>query len=137
MLQLSCDRRCGCGKYTFSFCANGDIYPCDAFVGYPQFRIGNIYSTLDSEMHTLFNNLSVYENDSCSKCWCRFICGGDCYHNSYIHTHDLHAPYTNYCIVTKLIVEIVISKLAKWQGLRKNEYDDFKRILDIRQRISL
>lgn len=74
--------RCQAGKTKFSFTADGDVYPCDSFVGHKKYLIGNVNnSTCNEFMLKFFENLNVDEIDMCRCCEFRYLCGGDCYYN--------------------------------------------------------
>ena len=84
--------RCGAGKNKVSICANGDVYPCDSFVGIDEFKLGNVFFDPDKSKFEKFYGFSIYENPSCKKCWIRHLCGGDCYHNSYLVNNCIDQP---------------------------------------------
>jgi uncharacterized protein len=74
----------GCGApygNTPVVAANGDVYPCIYLVGIPRFFIGNI--TDDSYPDTgvldgMMEFLSVDNNEECTSCSWRYLCGGGC-----------------------------------------------------------
>lgn len=82
--------RCQAGRNKLSFTADGDIYPCDSFVGHKEYMIGNIYEmNLNVELRDRFINADVDHNDKCKKCAYRYLCGGDCYYNSAMNGHSM------------------------------------------------
>jgi len=104
--------RCGAGKNKVSICANGDVYPCDSFVGIDEFKLGNIFFAPDKSKFEKFYEFSIYENPSCKKCWIRHLCGGDCYHNSYLVNNCVNQPDNIICKLNKhlaiLAMEVLI-----------------------------
>ena len=80
--------RCQAGKTKFSFTADGDVYPCDSFVGQKKYLIGNVYdSTYNESVLEFFKKLNVDEIDMCKCCGFRYLCGGDCYYNMLLNKH--------------------------------------------------
>ena len=84
--------RCHAGKNKFSFTADGDVYPCDSFVGRDEFKIGNIFNgQLNNRVKDYFYNMSVDKIQICESCEFRYLCGGICYFDklyneqSYVH----------------------------------------------------
>ena len=102
--QKIVNTRCLAGKNKISITANGDIYPCDAFVGIDRYKIGNINGSKQ-----LFENdfvcMSVDKRDECKKCWAKYLCGGDCLHNSYIHNGNISQPDSEFCEIQKFLIE--------------------------------
>ncbi|MCI8826115.1 MAG: radical SAM protein [Lachnospiraceae bacterium] len=132
LLEPNC-YRCGAGKDRFSFTANGDIYPCDNFVGMKEFKLGNIY--IDSTIH--INEYWDYHTDSsdvCKKCWAKYLCSGDCYYNSYIRTGSMIVPESCMCEFFKKLSEMIIIFVAEMEDVDFEQYKKLKRILSIREK---
>jgi len=75
---------CGAGLRMLGFDTNGDVYPCDQFVGTsPELLVGNIFMESLSDMlrSPVIMNLrrrTVYELKKCSNCIWRHFCGAGC-----------------------------------------------------------
>lgn len=93
------NRACG-GSY-IGLTPNGDVYPCNRFSSYPNFKMGNIVS---DEIPEIFGNQIFTSfgrrSDSlqmCASCEYRPFCNGGCssraysYHNS-INERDFYCP---------------------------------------------
>lgn len=100
---------CSAGKNLFAIDVNGDIYPCDEFVGDVSFRFGNIrigdFST-ENIKNDNFTKLSHRNNNSIEKCkLCQInrLCPFKCPSDSYYRTGDLFQPHSM-CEFTKLIL---------------------------------
>ena len=108
--------RCGAGKNKISICANGDIYPCDSFVGISQFKIGNVNNGIDSNSYgyRILSKITCLETH-CGSCWAKIICGGDCYYNSYIHSGEIVKPDPLVCKMNKFFIENAVSLLCMIQ----------------------
>jgi len=76
-----CDLFCSAGTFSFAVDTQGDIYPCQMFVGHPQFRMGNIMSSPDVFASDTFRRVQqeikplMYKGHSeCLLCPIRVIC---------------------------------------------------------------
>lgn len=106
MLRTIVANRCQAGKNKISLAANGDLYPCDAFVGNNEYCIGN---ALTKELYSnKFKNLFTSDIPKCNKCWARYICGGDCYHNSMIMCESIMDVDPTFCELQKYMLENII-----------------------------
>lgn len=105
--------RCGAGKNKVSICANGDVYPCDSFVGKEEFKLGNIFCEPDRSKFERFYRFSIYENPSCKKCWIRHLCGGDCYHNSYLANNTVEQPDEIICELNNHLAVLAMEVLIE------------------------
>ena len=110
--------RCAAGKKKISICANGDIYPCDSFVGNKLFLLGNVEKSLDRKKVYEFYKYNIYESEKCKDCWIRHICGGDCYHNSFLVNGKVNIPDPLICHINKSLAEKAVRILIE---LEKDE----------------
>lgn len=115
------DRRCMAGVKKVSICPDGSIYPCDSFVGMKEMLLGNIFdSNADLEKFSLFN---VDKRKPCSDCEIKYICGGDCYYNSYIKGGQISSPDTVFCEIQKYIVRLCIVLKLDMERYNANRLD--------------
>ena len=99
-------RRCyaGCNKITI--CPDGSIYPCDSFVGKENYKIGDIKSK--ENFQGKFYDIDVLNNEICSHCDIKYICGGDCYYNSLLKTGKETQPDAEFCEIQHIIIKLNI-----------------------------
>ena len=128
--------RCSAGSYIFSFAADGNIYPCDCFVGNPDFIIGNFYDKMYEEKLAVYKDVSVHVREKCKKCWATFICGGDCYHNSFLKHGNIYDPDDLYCKTIIQIIECTIAGVNQYRLKNRSDYDEFLNFLQIREKMS-
>lgn len=127
-------KRCHAGERKFSFAGNGDIYPCDSFVGNDKFRLGNIYTGVDEEIRKIFVDGTIFAREKCSSCWARFICSGDCYHNSYLINGNIHEPDQVFCDLNRQLIE---SALYLYHVIKSNgDLEKLKKIVRIKRRFN-
>jgi uncharacterized protein len=99
-------------KYSLVFDVNGDVYyPCRDFIGYNEYKIGNIYSGVDLDlMRNNMEKLCVDNRMICRNCWARKMCGGGCYNSTFLSTGQVQIPDKNICnliiSLAKRIIEI-------------------------------
>lgn len=83
----------GCGMNIITIGEQGEIYPCYRFVGNQDFVL-NLQKNVSNEKVSL--NL-VDDKDKCTNCWCRYICGGGCYADSYFYMGNSKMTYNFHC----------------------------------------
>lgn len=98
--------RCNAGKCKITICPNGDIYPCDSFVGIQKMKLGNMRESPD--ISKCMNALTVNECHPCKNCSIRYLCGGDCYYNSYINTGKINFVHPKMCDMLRFLCELSI-----------------------------
>ena len=128
--------RCSIGSGMFSFAANGDIYPCDCLVGNPKFVMGNFYSSIHPNQYQKYKDLSIHKREKCSKCWAKNVCGGDCYHNSYLNNGNLLTPDDTYCEIMLKLIEAIIANLNQYMLQNREGYSEFANYIRVRDLMS-
>ena len=135
VLQMPNEVRCSAGSYMFSFAADGKIYPCDCFVGNPDFVMGSFYDTIPTEQFDRYQDMSVHVRKKCQKCWAKYACGGDCYHNSYIKHGELLTPDDSYCELILQVIECIIALVNQYKMNNRDGYNAFCNFLQVRERM--
>lgn len=120
--------RCNAGVFKFAFTATGDIYPCDSFVGLKEFKIGNI---MDNERRDSAVREPVSARNQCDSCYFEYICGGDCYYNSFVNNKDTKINGTAYCLFMKELCAMSIKILFVLKDNSK-KYKEIKHHLMMR-----
>lgn len=108
---------CNAGRTVVAIAADGDIYPCHRFVGYEDFRVGNVNddSPLNGtygRIRTSFAETPVDANAWCKDCWARYLCGGSCYTISYLREGDVFKPPARYCRLKKTVYDSLLSEFV-------------------------
>lgn len=117
-------RGCGSGNEYVAVTPDGDIYPCHQFVGYDEYKMGNLFDgTFSREMKNSFAAAHIYSKEECTKCWARFYCSGGCNANNYIYTGNILTAHKLSCEIQKKRLECAIMiKAAKFA--RENEHSE-------------
>lgn len=106
--------RCFAGKNKIAVTASGEIYPCDSFCGNKEFCMASLdCSQQDSHIEQLFQQAYVQNRPSCAKCFARYLCGGDCYHNSNMINGDIREPDPIICEINRFFIEEAIALLLE------------------------
>lgn len=87
---------CGAGKNMYAIDINGDIYPCQRFVGSKQSILGNVFNE-DNKQKEFAEKTKIYNFNKCSDCWIRNLCVGGCVHTNFSLTGDVNLPYDPFC----------------------------------------
>ncbi|MHB0998484.1 MAG: SPASM domain-containing protein [Armatimonadota bacterium] len=101
--------RCPGARSMMCVDTNGDIYPCQDFIGMSQYKLGDVFSGIDiNAQRPYMEDLLSYKMESCKDCWARYWCGGACPALS-AHAYDrLDAPYLPDCELTKYLIELAV-----------------------------
>lgn len=125
--------RCMAGRNKISFAVNGDIYPCDSFVGNPSFKIGSIYDGFLYKKIDNFYNTIIFKREKCRNCWANIICGGDCYYNSYLKNCDMQEPDEAFCVVNKRLCLLSVKLVAHIIFKKPDLFNKLYQYLEIRK----
>ncbi len=102
-------RGCGCGNEYVAVTPDGDVYPCHQFVGYDEWKMGNVFDmTIDGVMKQKFAKSTVYGKESCRNCWAKFYCSGGCNANGMIYNGDILKPHQMSCETEKKRIECAL-----------------------------
>lgn len=111
-------RPCNAGQTVLAVAADGDLYPCHRFVGYEDFRLGNVNDEqpLDNKhiaLRDAFKETPVDKNPHCGECWARHLCGGSCYVISHLREGDVFKPPASYCHLKKTAYGRLLGEVAE------------------------
>lgn len=115
--------RCGGGKNRFSIDDKGNLYTCAIVAGNKDFKVGDIYSGLDSERQKLFLKSNTDTSQKCKECWCAYICTGECPVVGYLSNGNIYEPDEFSCNIKKQLIKLSIEFVSK---LQKNNYEAYK-----------
>ncbi|MBW2014289.1 MAG: peptide-modifying radical SAM enzyme CbpB [Deltaproteobacteria bacterium] len=100
--RLMCDiSPCGGGRCFFAVSANGDVFPCSEFIGFAEFKGGNLFrddlhSILKAKPIEDITNRKVENIFPCNMCAIRHFCGAPCPAEVKMLSGDLDTP-SPYC----------------------------------------
>jgi len=99
--------RCDAGLSFLAVSARGDLYPCYAFPGMTDFKLGNVLDGLDKDKRKDFQKYThVDSRKPCCTCWARYICGWECYYHSAKFTKGIESVSGNVCEYYKRVAEL-------------------------------
>jgi uncharacterized protein len=103
---LLCKFSGNCSNF-FTIKENGDIFPCDKFIGNPELKLGNICEdNLDDILKS--NNFKYFSFDvglisiACQKCKWLSLCNGGCSYNRYAK-RKLFTDLNTFCKANKMV----------------------------------
>lgn len=98
--------------------------------------MGNINDKIDIDMELFqrYNELNVLQIDRCKSCWIRYLCAGDCCHNSFLRMGSLSTPDPVMCDFFVFLAETAIKIVSKMQDIDNENYKIFKRLIKIREK---
>lgn len=133
ILRTPIPYRCNAARNKIAITANGNIYPCDSFVGNEGFLLGNVEKGIDNfELIESFCQLHILNRNKCKDCWGRFVCSGDCYYNSFIVNGSISEVDEFECEIQLFLTELAIRYVAQLKENYKDYYKKIKRLLMIK-----
>ncbi len=120
---------CGCGYLYLAINHKGEIYPCDFFANFPEFKIGDIYKGFNNTS-IFFRKMKDWVEDLYEDCKDCSVCENKdirlcpramCLAENYITTGNPLKPAPNHCLANKIEYEVLdyISKKAIATGVDK------------------
>lgn len=106
---------CSAGFSLMAVDMEGSIYPCTAFVGIPQFAIGNVKTGISDRLLEGFLSAKISSSTSCGKCWARSLCRGcgSCYNLNYFSNNSAGTPDPYYCELFRHKTKLMIAMIAE------------------------
>lgn len=104
------DFGCGAGRKMIAVDINGDVYPCQRFVGVEECKLGNICELeLDQKKFLNKTYIDSKERHKCRKCWIRKLCLGTCAHSSFINTGKITENSESLCTFYRALYEDAVN----------------------------
>ena len=116
--RLMCDiSPRGGGRCFFALSAHGDLFPCSEFIGFPEFKGGNIFrdSVTDALKSVPFKevtNRKAEDIDPCKRCAIRHFCGAPCPAEVHSFYGKLNAP-SPYCSFYEELIRYAFRLIAE------------------------
>ncbi|MDF9409885.1 MAG: Anaerobic sulfatase-maturating enzyme [Pelotomaculum sp. PtaB.Bin104] len=97
---------CDTGVSRFTVACDGKIYGCHRFNNLETLNWGNVFKGLDFSKRTDFlsSHIISQRNPYCQHCWAGMLCGGDCYHTSYMASGNTRSIDQTHCFAMKEII---------------------------------
>ncbi len=110
--------RCAAGRGLIIITSDGDVYPCEMYVGLKEFHMGNVHDhdfpgKRFKKIIDMFCEINIYNSVTCNACWARFLCGGVCHWQSYVTHGDLSRPTEQRCLEIRTIIESLLPEIAE------------------------
>jgi uncharacterized protein len=136
--RLMCDiSPCGGGRCFVAVSAHGDIYPCSEFIGFPEYKGGNLYkdklaTVLDSPPFREITGRKTEDFSPCSTCSIQHFCGAPCPAEVKAVSGTVDAP-SPYCEFYEEQVRYVFRVIAQgredsylWDGWQEETEESFR-----------
>ncbi len=124
--------RCFAGKNKIAITADGIVFPCDSFCGDSKFAMDSIINPAENEsVREEFQCAHIQHREKCSTCWARFLCGGDCYYNSFVINGNIYDPDPFICEMNRFFIEYAIYMIMRLYEVDKKNIDYMARLLSV------
>lgn len=98
---------CGAGGNLYAIDINGDIYPCQRFVGIKKQSLGNVFEK-DYKSEQFIKSIKLEGRLKCQECWAKNLCLGGCFHDNYESTGSVNLSSSYFCEFKKKIAEEMV-----------------------------
>jgi radical SAM protein with 4Fe4S-binding SPASM domain len=71
-------KTCGAGYSSIGVDTAGNLYPCQLFIGYDKYILGNLATGPVEEKVLAFRDARSRATSDCPRCWARFLCRDGC-----------------------------------------------------------
>lgn len=105
---------CSAGFSLMAVDLDGSIYPCTAFVGVSNFKIGNVKTGINDKKLKNFLGIKISSNVACVNCWAKRLCRGcgSCFNLNYFSNKNLGKPDPYYCELFRHKTKLMIAMIA-------------------------
>jgi uncharacterized protein len=110
---------CNAGYGRISIDPDGNILPCDNFIGIPRYYMGNVFSEMDKAHQKTFKKIRAAYSQTCQECWARHLCGGWCPYFSHNRNNEPGQPVDMFCKFGKNYFEIALSIYSHYKKKQK------------------
>jgi uncharacterized protein len=103
---------CGAGRSLVAVDPNGDIFPCFRFIGLDDYRLGSLYTGIETKRVLEFQRgpgRSYRKRNECVECWAAPLCNGPCFACTEILGSRNGSQMPLHCVYT-----MVDAKYAIW-----------------------
>lgn len=108
---------CQGGKTFLAVDVEGDVYFCSSLADRPEFKMGDVFTGLDSAVQEEFReSFHVDSRTDCRRCWARNLCGGGCLFDARTATEDPIRPNPVSCEQIRYSYELAMEMCLEIQS---------------------
>ena len=97
---------CPLGRGMAAVSTTGELYPCHRFVGWDDYRMGNIFEAGMDRSDYL--RATYPEKKACTSCWARQACHGGCLFDHRVRTGHRFTPSDHHCQMIRSLLETAV-----------------------------
>jgi len=119
-------QHCGAGFGSIAIDVDGQIYPCQRFISFKEFKLADIdsfslkdLSKFEGQKYTPFNH------EPCKSCWLRYYCRNFCYYDNMIYTGKIMAPSELSCYYAKEKFKIGLWLYSRLFDEYKEKFEEY------------
>ena len=116
------DRRCDAGISRYSLSPDKKIYVCAAAVGIDDLEIGSLEKGINKEKVANIKE-KLLDNDKCTSCFAKFLCGGEYLVNSYVRFNNISGVDIVLCELRRHLVKLAYLLVYNLQLNSQEVYD--------------
>jgi radical SAM protein with 4Fe4S-binding SPASM domain len=121
MRKVMLNRRCPAWVNRLGVDTDGLFYGCNSLLGVPEARIGSVWDGInEARVQELAERTHISQREPCRNCWARYLCGGGCFHQSYLTFGEFGPPDPAECALNRHLIELAIWMLSEMQRTHPN-----------------
>lgn len=98
-------KNCGASLFELAVDIDGNIYPCQRFIGQQNFCLGNISDKESINRIDMFRQSISPMGANCNDCIAAGVCGGGCINENYTQSGNINAMAKVNCKIMRKVVE--------------------------------
>jgi uncharacterized protein len=108
---------CAAGLGQIAVDLEGFVYPCTAFIGHPEWRMGHVDDSVDKKVQKKLIDCDIMCSKDCGDCWARNLClgSGSCFNLNHFNHGDIGKPVKEHCDLYRFKIELLIAALDALQ----------------------
>jgi uncharacterized protein len=116
---------CAAGLGQIAVDTEGYVYPCTAFIGQDEWRMGHLDRGLDAAVQDTIRACDILASADCATCWAKNLClgSGSCFNLNYFNHQDIGKPVPEHCELYRFKVEILIAALALLEEMNPDRFE--------------
>ncbi len=116
---------CAAGLGQMAVDSEGYVYPCTAFIGHNEWRMGHVDRGLDGLVQRKLIECDIMRSSDCKDCWARNLClgSGSCFNLNHFNHGDIGTPVKEHCELYRFKIELLIASLDALQSKNAERFE--------------
>jgi uncharacterized protein len=116
---------CAAGLGQMAVDTEGFVYPCTAFIGQDEWKMGHVERGLDASVQDGIRACNILSSADCQSCWAKNLClgSGSCFNLNFFNHKEIGRPVPEHCELYRFKVEILIAALSLLEEMNPERFE--------------